>query len=154
MRASRGIKPEKSLFRQPAAAIILNMKALLMVFAAPAAALVSLSLSLSLSLSQFARGLAPLFKAAFKLPAGQAGFSLLGALAGAAIGVVVVMRTTQSFIQQKISLLALEKRIARMEVNRRGADGAQLFMGKAWDCKNTLKGKNLSGSSGDAQKSL
>ncbi len=64
------------------------------------------------------------------------------------------MGTTQSFIQQKISLLALEKRIARMEVNRRGADGAQLFMGKAWDCKNTLKGKNLSGSSGDAKRAF
>ena len=84
----------------------------------------------------------------------QAGFSLLGALAGAAIGMVVVMGTTQSFIQQRISLLALEKRIQRLEINRRGGDGSPLFMGKAWDCKNTLKGKKLSGSSGDAKRTI
>ncbi len=110
--------------------------------------------SLSLSLSRFARGLAPRFRAAFKLPAGEAGFSLLGALAASAIGLLVIMGQTQSFIQQKISLLALEKRIQRLEINRRGDDGAQLFMGKAWDCKNTLKGKKLSGSSGDAKRTI
>ncbi len=148
------------MFQRPAGAIILSMKALLMIFGASAAALVSLSLSLSLSLSRFARGLASRLRACLpgesgrfnKFPAGQAGFSLLGALAGAAIGLLVVMGTTQSFVQQKVNLLALEKRIARTEVNRRGADGLQMFMGKAWHCKNTLKAKKLSGSSGDTER--
>ncbi len=93
-------------------------------------------------------------KAYFVFPVSQAGFSLLGALAGAAIGLVVVMGTTQSFIQQKISLLALEKRIARRGVNDRHKDGWQMFMGKDWSCKNTLRGKKLSGSSGDAKRAF
>ncbi len=33
----------------------------------------------------------------------QSGFSLLGALAAAAIGAAVLMGTAQSFVQQKIS---------------------------------------------------
>ena len=113
-----------------------------------------LSLSLSLSLSRFARGLAPRLRAAFKLPANQSGFSLLGSLAAAAIGLVVVMGTTQSFVQQKVNLLALEKRIARTEVNRRGADGLQMFMGKAWHCKNTLKEKKLSAADSGGKRAI
>ncbi len=74
-------------------------------------------------------------------------------MAGSAIGLLVVMGTIQSFIQQKISLLALEKRIARTEVNRRsGADGLQMFMGKTWHCKNTLKAKKLSAADSDGKR--
>ena len=124
--------------------------------------LLSLSLSLSLSLG-FARGLAPRsprFRAAFKLPANQSGFSLLGTLAGASvIGLVVIMGTTQSFIQQKISLLALEKRIKQIEITRRGdplgaGGGQQKLMGKAWSCLNTLKGHSLSGADSPWKKKL
>ncbi len=78
----------------------------------------------------------------------------MGVLAAAAIGLVVMMGTTQSFIQQRVNLLALEKRIARIEVNSRGADGSQMFMGRAWDCKNTLAGIPLSGNAGDAKRSF
>ena len=84
----------------------------------------------------------------------QSGFSLVGALAAAAIGLIVVMGTTQSFIQQRINLLALERKAAQIGVNERHQDGWQMFMGKDWSCKNTLKGKKLSGSSGDAKRSF
>ena len=50
--------------------------------------------------------------------------------------------------------MALEKRIKRLEANRRAADGSQNFMGKAWSCKNTLAGANLGGSSGDTERSF
>ena len=87
----------------------------------------------------------------------QSGFSLLGTLAASVIGLVVIMGTTQSFIQQKISLLALEKRIKQLEITRRGdplgaGGGQQKLMGKAWSCLNTLKGHSLSG--GSAKKSF
>ena len=84
----------------------------------------------------------------------QSGFSLIGALAAAAIGLIVVMGTTQSFVNQSVKLLAMEKRIQRVGINRRGPDGSLLFMGRAWDCKNTLKGKKLSGSSADTERSF
>ena len=67
---------------------------------------------------------------------------------------IVIMGTTQSFVQQRISFLALEKRIQRLEANRRSADGLQRFMGKNWDCLKTLEKKKLSGSAGDAKRSF
>ena len=63
----------------------------------------------------------------------------MGVVAASAIGLIVIMGTTQSFVQQRISFLALEKRMARLEANKRHADGLQRFMGKDWDCLNTLK---------------
>ena len=39
--------------------------------------------------------------------------------------------------------MALEKRIQRLETNRRGADGLQRFMGRDWDCLKTLEKKKL-----------
>ena len=60
-------------------------------------------------------------------------------MAASAIGLIVIMGTTQSFIQQRISFLALEKRIQRLETNRRGADGRQRIMGRDWDCLKTLE---------------
>ena len=93
---------------------------------------------------RFARGLAARFKALFKLPANQAGFSIVGVVTASAIGLIVIMGTTQSFIQQRISFLALEKRLARIETNRRmPPDGRQRFMGRDWDCLKTLEKQKL-----------
>ena len=63
----------------------------------------------------------------------------MGVVTASAIGLIVIMGTTQSFVQQRISFLALEKRMSRLETNRRGADGRQRIMGRDWDCLKTLE---------------
>ena len=93
-------------------------------------------------------------RSGLRFPAGQAGFSIVGVVTASAIGLIVIMGTTQSFVQQRVSFLALEKRMSRLEANRRAEDGQQRFMGKDWDCLKTLEKKKLSGSAGDAKRSF